>query len=207
MRLYFARHGESEANVGRVIANRGWAYPLTDRGRRQAAELGDLLAAGLGDVLEIRIASSPLRRAVETAEIVQARIGGEIDVTRALREADCGVMEGRTDSVAWAAHDRVQAAWAAGHHGARLEGGESLDDLVSRFVPWLGSVVRGEAAAGAMIAIGQGSLYRCVLPRVVVDRDGRAIVQPEIGQACALVVEMSGDGRLVETGRLALGPR
>ena len=39
MKTTFARHGESEANVGRWIANRGLADPLRATGRRRAREL------------------------------------------------------------------------------------------------------------------------------------------------------------------------
>ena len=109
-------------------------------------------------------------------------------------------MEGRSDSAAWVAHDQVQASWAAGDHGARIDGGESLDDLVGRFVPWLRSVVAGN---DTVVAIGHGSLYRFVLPRVVVDRDGRAIAPPEIGQGCALVATPI-ERRLVAVGTIAL---
>ena len=35
MKLYFVRHGESEANVLGVISNRGFQHPLTDTGIRK----------------------------------------------------------------------------------------------------------------------------------------------------------------------------
>lgn len=41
MRLLFARHGESEANVDRVFSNRGWGHPLTPAGREQARVLAE----------------------------------------------------------------------------------------------------------------------------------------------------------------------
>src|SRR4029077_17959640 len=140
MRVYFARHGESEANVLRVIANRGWAYPLTERGRSEASRLAgfvrvDLERANLDGRAPVRIVSSPLRRAAETAGILQAALGGVVELADALREADCGLMEGRSDESAWAAHDDVQSRWLGDDPGARIEGGESLDDLRERFMP------------------------------------------------------------------------
>ena len=66
MKLYFVRHGESEANVLQVISNRGWMHPLTEKGRQQANTLAEKLrGAGI-----TKIYTSPLRRAVETAEIL-----------------------------------------------------------------------------------------------------------------------------------------
>ena len=65
MRIYFSRHGESEANLLHEHANRGFKYGLTEAGRAQAAAL----AARLEDVPLARIYSSPLKRAVETARL------------------------------------------------------------------------------------------------------------------------------------------
>lgn len=39
MRLIFARHGESQANVERIISNRALPHGLTAKGRAQAETL------------------------------------------------------------------------------------------------------------------------------------------------------------------------
>lgn len=111
MRLYFARHGQSEANVLEVISNRGLVHPLTDLGRQQAAELAQSLAS----VPIARIYSSPLLRAVQTAEIVSATLHVPLEIADALREPDCGIMEGRSDDAAWDEHRRVWHAWLEDH--------------------------------------------------------------------------------------------
>ena len=60
MNLYFARHGESEANIQNVISNRGLQHPLTLNGRKQAARLAEHLKdAGLAGIF-----CSPIQRAV-----------------------------------------------------------------------------------------------------------------------------------------------
>ncbi len=66
MRLYFVRHGESEANLARQFSNRGFKHPLTPRGVTQATELAARLA-GQGIA---QIYTSPLQRAAQTAEIL-----------------------------------------------------------------------------------------------------------------------------------------
>src|SRR5579859_4077000 len=43
MKLYFVRHGESEANVARIISNREQPHALTSNGIRQAHALADSL--------------------------------------------------------------------------------------------------------------------------------------------------------------------
>ena len=61
-RIYFVRHGESEANVRHVIANRGRSYGLTAVGRAQARALAARLPMGRVQV----VYHSPLARAAET---------------------------------------------------------------------------------------------------------------------------------------------
>ena len=43
MKLYFSRHGESEANVQQIFWNQPEGYGLTDKGREQALALADEL--------------------------------------------------------------------------------------------------------------------------------------------------------------------
>ena len=68
MILYFARHGESEANITRTFSNRDLSHRLTEKGLQQARELGQVF--GGRDVDELWC--SPVPRAVETATIVGA---------------------------------------------------------------------------------------------------------------------------------------
>jgi broad specificity phosphatase PhoE len=210
MRLYFARHGESEANVARVIANRGWAYPLTDRGRAQALRLArrlevDLRQLGPDTMERLQIHASPLRRAAETADIVATVLGAPVVTADALREADCGVIEGRSDPEAWAAHDAVQARWRAGATSDRIDGGESLDDVLDRIETFVHDVVRRVDPDAAIVCVGHGSVYRFALPVVLVGPVGAQIEGVEVGQAGAVVAEVDGTGRLVEVARWAGG--
>jgi broad specificity phosphatase PhoE len=99
MKIYFARHGESQANIQRVFSNRGLKHPLTPAGRLQAAQL----ARRLQDRSVTCIYSSPVLRAVETSIVVAHALGIDYEVADALRENDVGVLEGRADDEAWQA--------------------------------------------------------------------------------------------------------
>ncbi len=107
MRLYFVRHGESEANVLSIISNRGFKHGLTEKGRGQAATL----AQNLKGASITRIYASPLKRAVETAKILAEAWGVEYTITPALREFDCGVAEDRGDPESWAIWHGVWDDW------------------------------------------------------------------------------------------------
>ena len=192
MRLLFARHGESEANVRHVIANRGSGYPLTERGRAQAVELADAVRAEA----VTRIVSSPIRRAAETGEIVGRALGLPIELAEALREFDCGVYEGRSDDEAWAAHAHVQSRWLAGEPEARLDGGESMVDLKDRFIPF----VEGLAASAAgpdevVLLIGHGGLFLGLLPEILVGIDPAVARERGLGHGRYIVAEPQSDGR------------
>src|SRR5580765_7161887 len=110
MRLFFVRHGESLANLGRVFSNRGWKHPLTPDGREQSRILADQLA-GQGVVA---IYSSPLRRAVESAEILAARLGVRHIIDPALIEYDVGDYEDTDDEQGWSLLTDVERRWDRG---------------------------------------------------------------------------------------------
>jgi broad specificity phosphatase PhoE len=167
LKIYFVRHGESEANILRVISNRGWVHPLTEKGRQQARELAEKLrGAGI-----VKIYTSPLQRAVQTAEILALILEVEYEITDALREFDCGSAEGRTDAEAWKLHAWVTEEWAVHYRWeSRIEGGESCLDLRARFLPLVNSLLRDYAnRPDNFVLIGHGALYWHMLTQTLVN--------------------------------------
>jgi probable phosphoglycerate mutase len=163
MKLYFVRHGESQANLLHVISNRDSSHGLTARGRQQASALAESLR-GAGSR---RILTSPLLRAVQTAEILSDALGIDVEATDALREFDCGIAEGRTDPEAWELHRQVMKAWLQdGNPAARIEQGESLIDIQDRFLPFVECLVE-DAGSFAPILVGHGGIYLCILPSLL----------------------------------------
>ena len=91
MRLLLIRHAESVGN--RELRLQGQVeFPLTERGRRQAKEL----AASLAERQVIAVYSSPIRRALDTAETIAGRLGLTVEVQTALQEYDFGKLSGLT---------------------------------------------------------------------------------------------------------------
>src|SRR3990172_8928234 len=91
MRLLLVRHAESVGNSERRLQGRA-EYPLTDRGLRQANEL----AAALATAPVRGVYSSPIRRALDTAEAIAVRLGLTVEVRPALQEYDFGELSGLT---------------------------------------------------------------------------------------------------------------
>lgn len=93
MRLIFVRHAESLANLEGRYQGRG-DYNLSDCGRQQAEQLSRRFA--LEQLSPTRIYSSPLRRAMETAEIVCRNWTLAIEPWHDLIEYDVGAFTGLT---------------------------------------------------------------------------------------------------------------
>ncbi len=129
MKLFFTRHGQSEANALRIISNRELPHALTELGRQQAWNL----AERLNPIPFTRIYTSPILRAVQTAQILSDCLKTPFEVDDGLREFDCGIAEGRGDAAAWTLWSEVYTAWTEkGEYAARIEGGESWYDIHQR---------------------------------------------------------------------------
>ena len=72
-RLYLLRHGQTEFNVKKLVQGR-CDSPLTDLGRKQAGMAAAWLKAH--DVVPDKVVSSPLGRAMDTAQLVATELLG-----------------------------------------------------------------------------------------------------------------------------------
>ena len=87
--IYIVRHGQTEQNLKKKLQGRS-DFPLTELGREQASAVGDAFRDA-GIVFD-KVYSSPLGRAVETAELIAG--DAPIEVEEALIEMDYGPYEG-----------------------------------------------------------------------------------------------------------------
>jgi broad specificity phosphatase PhoE len=165
MKLYFVRHGESEANLLHEISNRGQKHGLTPQGREQGATLASRLAS----CNITQLFTSPLLRATQTADILADALGLPYQITDALREYDCGMLEGNSDDATWERYRQLRRDWIDHHHWeARIEQGESFHDMQQRFVPFIQPLLQQtDSSTGAIVFIGHGGLYACMLPLIL----------------------------------------
>jgi len=190
LRLYFVRHGESEANRLHVFSNRDLPHGLTARGRQQIEALADRLAP----VAFADFYSSPVPRARESAAILSRRLNLPHRITPALAEWDVGTLEGTSADAGWAEYDALCSAWYERHEfSARIGGGESFDDIRARFVPFIDQLVAGPPA-GPVLLLGHGGLYRCMLPIITRNISFADVIAraPDYGEA--IVVEARDTG-------------
>jgi broad specificity phosphatase PhoE len=165
MQLYFVRHGESEANCLHEISNRGQKHGLTAKGREQVATL----AAQLVPNNINQIFTSPLLRATQTADILSDALGLPYQITDALREYDCGILEGKSDEAAWEQYRQLRSTWINDHHwDVRIEQGESFLDMKQRFIPFIQELLhQADQTEEKILLIGHGGLYACMLPLIL----------------------------------------
>ena len=189
MRIYFVRHGESEANLLREFSNRGFKHGLTARGRQQAEQL----ARNLQGIPFAKIYTSPLMRAFQTAKILVERLHCPLEVTDALREFDCGELEGRSDPEGWAIYDRVFQQWLAGDWAARIPGGESHLEIQARFIPFIEALSR-EFESENILLVGHGGTYRCMFPLVLTNLDRDMLGRLKIDHAMPIIAETQPTG-------------
>src|SRR6202521_3457834 len=125
--FHLLRHGE-HGLLGRVLAGRMPGVGLSERGRAEIAAVAERLA---GDKVAALYAS-PLQRTRESAEIVAARLGLEIEFRDDLIALDFGEWTGATvDSIR--ADPRWQA-WSTQRSLATIPGGESMRAVQHRVV-------------------------------------------------------------------------
>src|SRR5918996_2165781 len=192
MKLYFVRHGESEANTQHVISNRESPFGLTDLGRGQAK----VLAERLKDILFTAIYSSPVRRAKETAEILSQALRRPYEVTEALREYDCGILEDRSDDASWGLHREIYDDWTLSHNYQRKpEGGECFLDIQNRFLPFVKALTHdGLDTDNHILCVGHGGLFQLMLPLVLTNVDDHFVRSHGIEHPHCIVAERKPAG-------------
>ena len=87
--FYFVRHGQTDWNINHQAQGQT-DVPLNATGRQQAKAAGQSAA----HLMFSTIYSSPLSRAIETAEEIAKMTGGKISVLQGLAECSWGVREG-----------------------------------------------------------------------------------------------------------------
>jgi broad specificity phosphatase PhoE len=192
MRIYFTRHGESQANLLHEISNRGLQHGLTDNGRQHAVALAERLQ---GRPI-VHIYSSPLLRAIQTSTILARQLAVKFEITDALREFDCGILEGRSDEAAWQEWQRLLNAWVVDQRWEqRIEGGECYYDIRGRFEPFIKSLVKQYGGTEEeVVCVSHGGLYWMMLPLLLENVDTRLISRYGFGYSACIVAEWRSTG-------------
>lgn len=129
MKVYFARHGESEYNVDKLInTNPTIKIGLTEKGKRQAKKLGEKLSRKKIEIIFV----SEFLRTQQTAVIANSFLHVKIKVDERINEPHFG-FEGKRDA-------ELKKKLRGNEIYFKLKGHESFYDSVmrvKRFLEWL----------------------------------------------------------------------
>lgn len=127
MNLYCVRHGETQFNLAGRIQGQSDSQ-LSDLGRKQCQAVARVLAGLQVDAL----IASPLRRAVESAEIIAETLGVPIKSDERLMEINAGIFQGHTWEEIDARFPGESRHWRSANPDYRIPGGESRRDVMTR---------------------------------------------------------------------------
>jgi probable phosphoglycerate mutase len=185
-RLAIIRHGQTDWNAERLIQGRT-DIPLNDRGRAQALLAVEALREGGW----VRVVSSNLRRAEETAEIIALALGLEPPMTHpGLTERDYGVAEGMPVADFHARYDG----------GAPIPGAETHEHLTNRVLTALTDLVAQEPE-WPTIVVTHGGLITSLLAHA----SGGPLQRPSerIGYASVTLFSIVNAGLALSVARLS----
>lgn len=151
-KLYLLRHGQTEFNVKKLVQGR-CDSPLTDLGRQQAGVAAAWLKAH--NVVPDKVVSSPLGRAMATANLVATELlGADADV-----EPCEGIIERCYGTFEEGPHDALPTdVWDPGEDLVPF-GGEGSRALQERMVGTLTNLM-GTEGSETLLAVSHGSASR-----------------------------------------------
>ncbi len=167
-RVVLARHGETVWHAANRYAGGSSDIDLNERGRAQAELLADWCRKATPDA----IFCSPVRRAMETAQICADAIGLELKLVDDLTEVDFGIAEGRTIDELLDLDAGVVDRFRADPMAHPFPGSEPPDQAAERAA----AALRDIAAAfpgGRVLVVAHNTLLRlgiCALIGVPVSR-------------------------------------
>ena len=178
--LWIVRHGQSESNVARRLAEeavrehigieiRDVDVALSAQGREQALAVGRWFGELPPDERPNMVLASPYRRAVQTAQVICEAAGIEVSradgsyvVDERLREKEFGVLTGLTRSGIASLHpNEYELRMLFGKFYHRPPGGESYCDVIMRLRSLLGTITREHAAGDRVLIVCHSVVVNC----------------------------------------------
>jgi broad specificity phosphatase PhoE len=159
MIVLLVRHGQTDWNEEGVFRGR-IDVKLNALGRRQAEIIGRVLS----EIPLAAVYSSPLSRAMETAECIAAQkhAGVTVQPCSELIDIDFGEWEGMRVTEVKSAYPDVFELWEGHPEKVRIPGAETLQDVRTRMVSGLHAVV-SENAGRTMALVSHGLTNKVLL--------------------------------------------
>ncbi|MFC1864387.1 histidine phosphatase family protein [Chloroflexota bacterium] len=145
--IILSRHGETEWNVGEIFRGR-IDIELNKTGIKQA----ELLAEYLSDVKIEAIYSSPLKRALRTAETIANYHQLEIEIAPGLIDLDFGQWQGLSHQEVRDKYKKLYTEWTDSPDRIKIPEGESLSDVRKRAIGVVDEVIAKHKGAAVLVS-------------------------------------------------------
>ncbi len=145
--IILARHGETEWNVGEIFRGR-IDIELNETGIRQARLLAKYLSNANIDV----IYSSPLKRALKTAEIIASYHKLDVDIAPDLTDFNFGKWQGLSHQEVRDKYKKLYTEWINHPDRVKMPAGESLDDARKRAMRVVARVIARYAETVVLVS-------------------------------------------------------
>jgi broad specificity phosphatase PhoE len=145
--IILVRHGETEWNLKEIFRGR-IDIELNETGIKQA----ELLAEYLSDIRIDAIYSSPLRRALKTAEMVASYHKLDVEIAPGLIDFNYGKWQGLSHQEVKDKYKELYAEWISHPHRVKIPDGESLDDVRQRAVDVVTEVIAKYEGTVALVS-------------------------------------------------------
>ena len=197
MRIYFIRHGETLWNREKKIQGTTPYTDLTDFG----VKLAEMTREGLAmrSIRFDRAYTSPLRRAVHTAEIILGGQSCPLVADSRLREMSFGRYEATRIGEGLWADENIRAMFTDPVNYRPPEGAETFESVAERLRDFLDNVIKPlEGSCENVLAISHGGAMR-TLVRLMLDIPLAAYWKGRQPNCCAHIVSLEhGSFTLVE---------
>ena len=145
--IILIRHGDTDWNVEEIFRGRA-DVELNETGIKQA----QLLAKYLEDVPIEAIYSSPLKRALKTAEITAISHNANVIPSQELIDFDYGKWQGLSQDAVKDKYKTLYEKWLKKPHLVKMPKGESLDDVRKRAVSLVDQVTARHEGTVALVS-------------------------------------------------------
>lgn len=192
--LVLLRHGATANNAAQPPRLQGCRGDpeLSEAGREQARRAGEALA-----VLRIdAVFSSPLRRAVQTAEAVAAPHGLSVELLAAVGECDVGDWEGLSWPEVEAAAPEDFRRFMADPAAHPYAGGESFGQVLDRVAPALDRLLL-DGSGRTIVVVAHNVVNRAYLARYLDVPLARARGIPQANGGVNVLRQRGGQIRLL----------
>ena len=188
MKIYLIRHGESLANLGLVSADFSMdnQNTLSKKGEDQIRAI----IPAFQNCNIVRIFSSPMKRAVESAEILQSGLVNKpkIIIDNHLKEIDYGIF---TDDRNNPEMQNIAKKQIAGDQEIRFGGGENIREILERFLDFLVDTYK-KNQNGEIVIFSHGRLLS-IISKKIEDIYQKKIKKSKIENASIIEVELNNN--------------